>query len=155
MVIWEINKNHPFNDYSIPRECNLCSGIVMKGNCVFVFAPIMNNDIKSYLKPLLKSYASANMPLSKLAKKMEDFVRISSKKNPITSLENIEDVLCKEYSIKINEVGSEENQGTYETLLRRLYLLIFMVHNKMPKQRRHSPGKRNQAKDRSSFRKQS
>ena len=156
MVIWEIKENHPFNDYSIPRECNLRSGIVMKGNCVFVFTPIMNNDIKSYVKPLLKSYANAaSMPLSKLAKKMEDFVRISSRKNPIPSLENIETALREEYSIKINDIVSEQNQGTYETLLHRLYLLIFMVHYKMPKQRRHLPGRRNQAKDRSSFRNQS
>ena len=62
MIIWEIEENHPFNKYNILSEYNLHSGIIMKENSVFIYTQIMNNDIKSFLKPLLKNeYVKINL----------------------------------------------------------------------------------------------
>ena len=50
MVIWEMEEDRSYNSYIIARECNIGSGIVVHGNILFIFTPIMNNNIISYIK---------------------------------------------------------------------------------------------------------
>ena len=50
MFLWELRTGHPCNHYMIPRESNIRKGLVFRGNTVYVYTPILNNDITSFTK---------------------------------------------------------------------------------------------------------
>ena len=53
MIIWEIRPNHILNEYKLCLYHFIKSGIILYRNETFVFTPILNNNIKSFLQILL------------------------------------------------------------------------------------------------------
>ena len=69
MMLWEIAPDHILNDYKISQFHQIKSGVIMYGHNAYVFTPILNNDIQSYLKILLREKPlKHNLPASKAAK---------------------------------------------------------------------------------------
>ena len=58
MFIWELRRGHPCNHYMIPREADIRTGLVFRGHRVFIYTPILNNDISSYIKVILNKSSS-------------------------------------------------------------------------------------------------
>ena len=54
MILWELAPNHILNDYKISPFHQIKSGVIMYGHNAYVFTPITNNDIQSFLKILLR-----------------------------------------------------------------------------------------------------
>ena len=58
MFIWELRRGHLCNNYIIPREANNRTGLVFRGHRVFIYTPILNNGISSYIKVILNKSSS-------------------------------------------------------------------------------------------------
>ena len=82
-----------------------------------------------------------NLNPSKAAKMIVKYVRYNASRLIIPSIPAIQHDLHQ--SMGITEVSFLHDQESYLTLLHRVYLLVFMVHYKMPLQRKHLPGRRN------------
>ena len=50
MILWKISKDHNFNDYKLSKYSSVKCGIIVDRLDAYVFTPILNNDIMSYLK---------------------------------------------------------------------------------------------------------
>ena len=49
ITYWEICEDHEFNDHKLSGFCAINYGPVLHGYNTFVFTPVLNNDIKSYI----------------------------------------------------------------------------------------------------------
>ena len=71
MMLWEIAPNHILNDYKICQFHQIKSGIILYGHNAYIFTPITNNDIQSYLKILICGKSlKHNLPACKVAKNL-------------------------------------------------------------------------------------
>jgi len=144
MFIWELRRVNTCNHYMIHRESNIRTGLVFRGHRVFIYTPILNNDISSYIKVILNKSSSLKASgQTNSKKKLIDYVRRSSNKSPIPSILQIEEHLCR--NLNINEQTSIHDHGTFMSLLYRIYLIIYLLHCNMPIQRKCLPGNRNAA----------
>ena len=144
MMLWELAPNHILNDYKISQFHQIKSGVIMYGHNAYVFTPITNNDIQSFLKILLrKKMFKHNLPPIKASKLLVKYVREKGTNHIIPSIPSIQQKIKNLLGITEQMYIGDEN--TYLTLLHRLYILTFMVRYKMPLQRRFSPGNRNLA----------
>ena len=142
MLLWEIAPNHILNDYKICPFHQIKSGIILYGNIAYVFTPITNNDINSFLKILLRGKnLKPNYPPSKAVKQLVHYVWEKATNHIIPSISIIQQNL--HYMLGISEKTFLDNENTYMTLLHRIYLLTFMIRYNMPLQRRFQPGNRN------------
>ena len=142
MMLWEIAADHILNDYKISQFHQIKSGVILYGRTAYVFTPITNNDIQSYLKILLRGkILMDNISTSKATKKLVYYVRDKAKKHIIPCIPTIQKHLNDLLGITEHTYIQDEN--TYLTLLHRIYLLTFMIRYNMPLQRRFPPGNRN------------
>ena len=142
MLLWDISPNHELNDYQICEFHNIKSGIILYGSEAYVFTQITNNDITSHVKILFRGATLGhNLNPSKAAKMIVKYVRYNASRLIIPSIPTIQHDLHQ--TMGITEVSFLHDQESYLTLLHRVYLLVFMVHYKMPLQRKHLPGRRN------------
>ena len=144
MILWELTPNHILNDYKISPFHQIKSGVKMYGHYAYVFTPLTNNDIQSYLKILLwNKKFKQNLPPIKASKRLVQYVREKGSNHIIPSIPTIQQHL--DTILGITEKLFIGDEGTYLTLLYRIYLLMFMVRYKIPLQRRSPPGNRNLA----------
>ena len=54
MYLWELSSSHELNDYQICPYHSIKSGVILYGAEAYVFTRIMNNDITSHLKILIR-----------------------------------------------------------------------------------------------------
>ena len=133
------------NDYKICKFHQIKSGIILYGSEAFVFTPIDNNDIRSYLKILLRG--ATNLPdgitTSKATNLLLSYIRCNSKRTIIASIPTIQKDL--EYISGLSQKNFLDDIPTYLTLMNRVYVLLFMLHYQMPLQRKNQPGNRNRS----------
>ena len=143
MYIWELDKGHIMNEYKICKYHSIKSGIILCSNDAYIFTPISNGDIFSYLKIMLKKATAFkdNMTHSNAMRILKNYVRGNSTKLIIPSIPSIQ--LDLHNILGISESTFTNSQNTYMILLHRIYLLTFMLHYKMPLQRKGVRGKRN------------
>ena len=145
MLIWELSSDHELNDYKICKFHQIKSGIILYGSEAFVFTPIENNDIRSYLKILLRG--ATNLPdgitTSKATNLLLSYIRCNSKRTIIPSIPTIQKDL--EYISGLSQKNFLHDIPTYLTLMNRVYVLLFMLHYQMPLQRKNPPGNRNRS----------
>ena len=142
MYLWELTSTHDLNDYKFCQYHSIKSGVILYGSEAYVFTQITNNDIISHIKILLRGQTFRNLiKLSNAAKLVLNFVRVQSVRTIIPSIEEIQKSLLRMIGISADSDG--DNVNTYMTLSYRIYLLMFMLHYKMPIQRKNRPGNRN------------
>ena len=142
MLLWEICYNHNLNDYQLSEYHNIKSGIILYSIEAYIFTQITNNDIMSHLKILFRgSKLLHNLTPSAATKMLVKYVRYNSGRLVIPSIPAIQQYLYQ--TMGITEANFLHDQESYLTLLHRVYLLIFLVHYKMPLQQKNMPGNRN------------
>ena len=142
MMLWEICHNHDLNDYQICEYHNIKSGLILYGTEAYVFTQITNNDILSHVKILFRhSNLLHNLKPAGAAKMIVKYVRYNASRLIIPSIPAIQ--LDLYHTMGLTEGCFIHDKESYLTLLHRVYLLIFMVHYKMPLQRKNMPGNRN------------
>ena len=144
MILWEIQPNHLLNDYKLCPYHTIKCGVILYGKEAFVFTPITNNDVKSYLKILFrgKTLPKGQNPNS-LSKNLTDYIRQQSRQEIIPCIQSLQKILDEVFSI--SEQTFEDDRYSYLLLLKRIYLIIYMLRYNMPMQRKGAPGKRNTA----------
>ena len=146
MFLWKLSSNHELNDYKICKYHQIKSGIVLYGTEAFVFTPIDNNDIRSYLKILLRG-ASTNLPdgitTSKATNLLLSYIRCNSKQTIIPSIPTIQKDV--QHIIGLSQKHFTDGISTYLLLMNRIYILLFMLRCRMPLQRKNPPGNRNKS----------
>ena len=144
MLLWELTPNHILNEYKICQFHKIRSGIILYGCNAYIFTPITNNDIQSHLKILIRNkILKDNIPPSKASKKLVHYVRDKAKKHIIPCIPSIQNQIND--LLGINDSLFVGDNGSYLTLLQRIYILIFMIRYQMPLQRKTQPGNRNLA----------
>ena len=142
MMLWEIAPNHILNDYKICQFHQIKSGIILYGHNAYIFTPITNNDIQSYLKILLRGkILKHNLPACKAAKKLVYYVRDKATNHIIPCTRTIQTHL--NHMLGITEQTYIQDENRYLTLIHWIYLLAFMIRYHMPLQRKFRPGNRN------------
>ena len=142
MYLWELSCSHELNDYQICPHHSIKSGIILYGTEAYVFTQITNNDITSHLKILIRGKRFTNdMTLAQAMKLLLTYVRVNCSRTIIPSIKEIQANLHT--LLGLSEESYMEDTNTYMTLLLRVYLLLFMLHYKMPLQRKNHPGSRN------------
>ena len=135
MFLWELDSNHHLNDYKISEYHSIKSGVIMYGTEAYIFTQISNNDINSYIKILLRGRKFRNtITLSNAVKLILNYIRVNAHRSIIPSMEDIQRNLT--FLIGISEESYSDDINTYMTLTFRIYLLMFMLHYKMPIQRK-------------------
>ena len=142
MLLWEIAPGHIMNDYKICQFHMIKCGIIFQDHNAYIFTPITNNDIQSFLKILLRGkILKDNISTSKGVKNLVCYIREKAKKHIIPCIPTIQTHLNHMMGITDHTFSGDEN--TYLTLLHRIYLMTFMLRYKMPLQRKFRPGNRN------------
>ena len=145
MVLWELKRDHILNEFRINKFHNIRNGIILHNMTAYVFTPICNDDIHSHLKILIRGkQLRHNIPPSKGATILRKYVRQHSQRVTIPCINEIQNSLYN--MLGLSEKEYINDRTSYLTLLHRLYLLMFMLHYKMPLQRTCAPGERNKAK---------
>ena len=141
-LLWEIAPDHILNDYKICQFHEIKSGIILYGHNAYIFTPITNNDIHSYLKILLRGKKlKNNLPASKATKQLVYYVRQKATNHIIPCIPTIQKHLND--MLGITEQNYIQDENTYLVLLHRIYILTFMVRYQMSLQRKFPPGNRN------------
>ena len=144
MMLWELSPNHILNDYKICQFHQIKCGIIMYGCNAYIFTPITNNDIQSFLKILLRDKKlKDSIPANRASKQLVYYVRERGRNHIIPSIPEIQQHL--QHILGINDQTYVDNESTYLTLLHRIYIPTFMLRYKMPLQRKAPPGNRNLA----------
>ena len=144
MILWELNPHHMLNKFRLNQYHCIRSGVIVQNSTAYVFTPICNDDIHSHLKILIRNKVlKNNTPPSKAATMLRKYVRYNSQNTIIPSINEIQNSLFS--MLGLSENNYIDDKTSYYTLLHRLYLLIFMIHYKMPLQRRNLPGGRNKS----------
>ena len=142
MYLWELTSSHELKDYQICCYHSIKSGLILYSTEAYVFTQITNNDITSHLKILVRGKSYKNdMTLSQAMKLLLNYIRTNSGRTIIPSIQDIQKHLHSLIGISENAYVGDEN--TYLTLLFRIYILLFMLHYKMPLQRKNRPGNQN------------
>ena len=144
MILWEIQQDHIFNNYKVCPYHMIKCGVILYGQEAFVFTPISNNDIKSFLKILFRGKILPNGESStSVTKSLTDYIQRQSKQHIIPCIQTLRNMLHEMF--KITEETFKEDHYSYLLLLKRIYIIIYMLRYDMPLQRKGSPGKRNMA----------
>ena len=145
MFLLDYSNYKDLSEYKICKFHSIKSGIIVKGNEAFVFTPLTNNDINSYLKILLrnKTLSHSSMTKAKATKLIVDYIRCNCRKPVIPSLHIIKNYLRD--IVGLSETTFVGDLNTFNTLLYRIYVFMYMLHYHMPLQRTNSPGNRNLA----------
>jgi len=144
MFLWDFSNTDNLNEYKISKFHSIKSGIIVYGNEIFVFTPISNNDMQSYLKILFIGVSFKNdLTKSTATRLIVKYIRVNSKKRIIPCIPSIQKSLFD--IIGNSEQTFNHDNRTYLTLLHRIYIFMYMLHYNMPLQRKTSPGKRNVA----------
>jgi len=150
MFIWELSKNHIMNEYKICKHHSIKSGVILYGTDAYVFTPISNGDIVLHIKMLFKGTTfKTGGKHADIMKNLRNYIRLKSSNSIIPSIPDIQKDLKTMFGI--DEQTFSHDMNTYLTLLHRVYMLNFMLHYKMPLQRKFTPGNRNKATTVSSF----
>ncbi len=152
MILWEISTDHIFNEYQTCQYHDIRSGLILQGAQAYIFTPICNDDITSYIKILLQNCKfKEDMSPNKAASSLVKYVRNESSRTIIPSIptiqKNLQDI------IGISDQSYKNDEQMYMILLYRLYLVMFMLHYRMPLQRKNVPGKRNSSSSVLSYKK--
>ncbi len=152
MILWEISTDHIFNEYQICQHHDIRSGLILQGAQAYIFTPICNNDITSYIKILLRNRKfKDDMSQNKAASSLVKYVRNELSRTIISSIptiqKNLQDI------IGISDQSYKNDEQTYMILLYRLYVVMFMLRYRMPLQRKNVPGKRNSSSSVLSYKK--
>ena len=77
----------------IPQEQNISAGLVFRGNRVFIYTPIMNNDIVSFVKIILNqsNYLKQTKAIKIVVKQVVTYCTTNKDLNPIPSILEVED----------------------------------------------------------------
>ena len=144
MYLWELSSTHELNDYHVCKCHAIRSGVILYGSEPYVLTQITNNDITSHLKIFLKGRKFRNeMKLNQAMKLVLNYVRSNCKRTIIPSIHDIQKDLHSLLGITEDNYICEVN--TYMTLLYRVYILLFMLHYKMPLQRKNTHSNQNSA----------
>lgn len=143
MYIRELDQGHIMTEYQICKYHSIKSGIILIDNDAYIFTPISNGDIFSYLKILLKKAIALkdNMTHSNAMRILKNYVKGNSSKLVIPSIPSIQ--LDLHDILGISEETFTNFKNTYMILLHRIYLLTFMLHYRMPLQWKGVRGERN------------
>ena len=132
------------SEYKICKFHTIKSGIIVYGNEAFVFTPISNNDMQSYLKIMLRDRPLPyNMTKTLATRLIVEYIRANCRKAILPCLHLIKNYLSDIVGLSEETFVGDEN--SFFTLLHRVYLFMFMLHYGMPLQRKNTPGKRNVA----------
>ena len=141
-ILWELMEDHILNQYKLCPYHNIKSGVILYGNMAFIFTPISNNDIKSYLKILFRGKELPNgQDSSQVCKDLVDYIRYNAGQKIIPSISSIKSHL--HVTFQIDETTFIDEKCSFLLLLKRIYTMTFMIHYQMPLQRKNSPGSRN------------
>ena len=144
MYLWDLSKTPDLNEYKICKYHSIKSGIILYGDEAFVFTPLSNNDMQSYIKILFgeRTYPSG-FTKSKATRLIVEYIRVNSKNSVIPCIPSIQNSLY--HMIGISPTTFADDPYTFSTLLNRIYVFMYMLHYNMPLQRKNTPGKRNLA----------
>ena len=119
--------------------------LIVYGNEAFVFTPISNNDIQSYLKIMLCDRPLPyNMTKTLATRLIVEYIRANCRKAIIPCLYLIQNYLSDIVGLsEATFVGDENSFFTVLHRVYRVYLFMYMLHYGMPLQRKNIPGKRN------------
>ena len=142
MILWEIKHDHMLNNYKLCPYHYIKSGVILYGNMAYIFTPISNNDIKSSLKTLFrdKKLPNGNSPKT-ISKHLVDYIRHQASQTTIPSIGSIKKYLY--HTFQVDETTFIDERYSFLLLLKRMYIMIYMIHYQMPLQRRNPPGSRN------------
>ena len=140
MFILDYSKYTDLSEYKICKFHSIKSGIILYGNEAFVFTPLSNNDIHSYLKILLRNKSFHHtMTKSKATKVIVDYIRCNCMKLIIPCLRIIKIFLSD--IVGLSEATFVGDHNTFLTLQYRIYVFMYILHYHMPLQRKNNPGK--------------
>ena len=135
MILWEIEPNHVLNSYKLCPYHSIKCGVILYGKEAYVFTPISNNDVKSFLKILFRQKELPNNQTSStITKQLTDYIRQQSAQVIIPCIRTIQNFLSTMFGVTENTFINDEY--SYLLLLKRIYILIFMMRYKMPIQRK-------------------
>ena len=142
MFLLDYSSYKDLSEYKICKFHSIKSGIILYGDEAFVFTPLSNNDIQSYLKILLRDKSLPHtLTKSKATKMILEYIRANCKKPILPCLQNIKKFLGD--VVGLSEIIFVGDHHTFSTLLQRIYIFMYMLHYHMPLQRKNTPGKRN------------
>ena len=77
MRLWELQQEHELNNYQISKHLNIKSGLIIFGTDIYIFTPISNNDIMSYIKLVLRrrNWSELNPSINTICKKLVNYIR--------------------------------------------------------------------------------
>ena len=144
MFLFDYSTYKELSEYKICKFHSIKGGIILYGSEAFVFTPLSNNDIQSYIKILLRDKPlPSSITKSKATKLIVDYIRQNCKRPIIPCLHTIRNYL-QEF-VGLSEVIFDGDHNSFNTLLHRTYMFMYMLHYNMPLQRKNTPGKRNLA----------
>ena len=144
MFLLDYSSYKDLSDYKICKFHCIKSGIILYGNEAFVFTPLTNNDINSYIKILLRNQSfNHTMTKSKATKLIVDYIRCNCQEPVLPCLHLIKKFLSNSVGLSLSTFDGDLN--SFHTLLYRTYTFMYMLHYRMPLQRKNTPGKRNLA----------
>ena len=144
MFILDYSKYTDLSEYKICKFHSIKSGIILYGNEAFVFTPLSNNDIHSYLKILLRNKSFHHtMTKSKATKVIVDYIRCNCRKPIIPCLLIMTNYLSD--IVGLSEATFVGDLNSFHTLLYRVYIFMYLLHYRMPLHRKNNPGNRNLA----------
>ena len=132
MFLWELKQNHHLNDYQICKYHNIKSGLILYGTEVYIFTQITNNDILSYVRVLFRDKNLPNsLTKSFVSKMILKYIRYNATRTIIPSIPTIQKDLF--HSIGVRDSTFVDNEETtYLIFLHMIYLMMFMIHYRMP-----------------------
>ena len=144
MFLLEYSTLPNLSEYKICKFHTIKSGIILYRNEVFVFTPISNNDMQSYLKIMLRDRPLPyNMSKTLATRLIVEYIRANCKKEIIPCLRIIQNYLSD--IVGLSEATFVGDQNYFFTLLHWVYIFMYMLHYRMPLQHKNTPGKRNLA----------
>ena len=136
MRLWEIDPEQEVNDYQISKHLNIKSGLIIYGNDVYVFTPITNNDITSYIKTISrkKDPTKTFSSLNQLCKSILDYICQNCFQRPIPCIPTIKKKFNEMFGV--NQLIVTQSPLSYLELLPRTYIMLYMLHYYIPIQRK-------------------
>ena len=145
MFLFDYTAYKELSEYKICKFHSIKSGIILYGNEAFVFTPLFNNDLQSYLKILFRDKAlPSSMTKTKVTKLIVEYIRGNYKRPILPCLWMIREYLSD--IVGVSEVIFDGDHQSFSTLLHRIYMFMYMLHYNMPLQGKNTPGKRNLAR---------
>ena len=111
MRLWELQQEHELNNYQISKHLNIKSGLIIFGTDIYIFTPISNNDIMSYIKLVLRrrNWSELNPSINTVCKKLVNYIRQRCHDRPIPSIPRIKQEFEKDFGI--HQLFSQNHQS--------------------------------------------